>query len=398
MKVFSKIKQVLILSLIMVLSLASCKKEVSFEGYIITGTVKGLNEATVKLVEFNFADRGAKPKIIDSTQMTNGAFSFKGIVEYPDRVYIMIGDEFNSEFFLENSAITLDFDTAESNRGRLKANIKGSTLQQVYELQQAKIDSIMNQEKFMPLQAIRPKMEAAYKSKDEAKIKEFQEWRAQFSDLESQKQNERRSFMIQYAKDHPESAVAPWILGFQFSEGRMSKEEMKVIFPIFNGDAKHTAMFKYYEKTYNDLFKNLGVGNTAPDFTLKDVDGKEVSLKGVQAKYKLVDFWASWCVPCRASFPHLKELYKKYGKDGFEVVGIGTADEEEKWRKAIEEDQTPWMHLYDISGNHQWGKVARQYGVPFLPTTFLMDENEKIILRNPKKSELDEKLKELFGY
>ncbi|WP_066219593.1 TlpA disulfide reductase family protein [Formosa haliotis] len=381
-----------------VFAFTSCKKEVPFEGYTITGTVKGLDPATVKLIEFNFTDRGAEPKIIDSTQMTNGAFTFKGIVEHPDRVFIKIGDEFNSEFFLENSAITLEFDTADSDRGRLKAKVTGSSLQKVYDLQQAKIDSVMNQEKFAPLQAIRPKMEAAYKSEDETKIEAFKEWRAQFDDLASQQRNEQRSFMIQYVKDHPESPVGPWVLGFQFSESRMSEEEMKAIYPIFKGDAKHTAMFKFYEKTYNDIFKNLGVGSTAPDFTLNDVNGKEVSLKGIEAKYKLVDFWASWCVPCRASFPHLKELYKKYGKEGFEIVGIGTADAEDKWRKAIEEDQTPWMHLNDTGEDHQWGIVARQYGVPFLPTTFLMDDNENIILRNPKKEELDAKLKELFGH
>ena len=398
MKIFSKLKSTLTLSLIMVLSITSCKKEATFQGYTISGTVKGLDQAIVKLSEFDYTDRGAKPKVIDSTEMTNGTFNFKGIVEHPDRISIQIGNKFISEFFLENSAITLEFDTAESDRGRLKAKVAGSVLQQIYELQQAKIDSVINQEKFAPLQSIRSKMEVAYKSKDEAKIKAFQEWRGQFRDLESQQQKERRSFQVQYVKDHPESIVAPWILGFQFSEGRMSKDEMKAIYPIFKGDAKHTAMFKFYEKTYDDIFNSLGEGSIAPDFKLNDVNGNEVKLSEVKAKYKLVDFWASWCVPCRASFPHLKELYKKYAKNGFEVVGIGTADEEEKWRKAIEEDQTPWMHLNDTGANHQWGAVARQYGVPFLPTTFLMDENEKIILRNPTKEDLDNKLTELFNY
>jgi thiol-disulfide isomerase/thioredoxin len=398
MKIGFKIKYILTFCLVATFAFTSCKKEVSFEGYIITGTVKGLDQATVKLIENNFTDRGAKPKIIDSTQMTNGTFKFKGIVEHPDRVKLWIGEEFHSEFFLENSNIALNFDTSESERGRLKAKVIGSTLEEIYNIQQAKLDSIINQEKYTVLKTIRPKMAAAYKSKDEAKIKAFKEWRIQFMDLLNEQQNDRKSFMIQYVKDHPGSAVAPWVLNFQFSEGRMSKEEMKTIYPIFKGNAKHTAMFKYYEKTYSDIFKSLGEGAIAPDFKLNDVNGKEIVLSEIKAKYKLVDFWASWCVPCRASFPHLKELYKEYKEDGFEIVGIGTADDEEKWRKAIKEDQTPWMHLNDAGADHQYGVVARQYGVPFLPTTFLMDENEKIILRNPKKSELDNKLKELFGH
>lgn len=398
MKIGFKIKYTLTFCLLVTLAFTSCKKEVTFEGYVITGTVKGLDQASVKLIENNFTDRGAEPKIIDSTQMTNGTFKFKGIVEHPDRVSIRIGEEFYSEFFLENSTIALGFDTAESERGQLKAKVTGSELQNIYDIQQIKLDSIMNQEKFEILNDLRAEMGVAYKSKDEEKIKAFKEKRALFIPLEEERTNERKSFMIKYVKANPESAVAPWILGFQFSEGRMSKEEMKQIYPIFKGEAKHTAMFKYYEKTYNDIFKSLGEGAIAPDFTLNDLNGKEVTLSKINAKYKLVDFWASWCVPCRASFPHLKELYKKYNKDGFEIVGIGTADAEEKWRKAIEEDKTPWMHLNDTGADHQWGRVARQYGVPFLPTTFLMDDNENILLRNPNKEDLDAKLKELFGH
>ena len=393
---------VVVSCLMIITSCKETKKEEVFAGYTINGTVKGLDQATVKLAEFNFTDRSAKPKVIDSTQMTNGFFNFKGTVKHPDRVRIMIGDEFSSEFFIENSEISLEFNTAESNRGQLEAKVAGSKLNAMYEEQQAIIDSIMNQEKFLDLKEVRKRMTEAYDSKDEAKIKAYNEWRLQFYDLEIERNNERVGYLKQYALDHPESTLAPWVLGFQFSEGRMSKEEMKKFYPIFKGDAIHTAMFKYYKKTYTDIFESLGVGSVAPDFTLNSVKGASVKLSEVKAKYKLVDFWASWCGPCRASFPHLKELRKKYGANGFEIVGIGTADEEVKWREAIEEDKTPWIHLFDAakegSRKGAYGKVSVIYGVPFLPTTFLMDENQKILLRNPSKKELDEKLKELLGY
>lgn len=383
---------------IAILSCQESKKEKLSNGYIVTGKVKGLNQAVVKLIEFNFADRGAQRVIIDSAQMTNGFFEFKGTIVHPDKVLLMIDDDYSTDFFLENSNIYLELDLIESDHGRLKAKVSGSDLQDHYDVQQAKLDSIVNQDKFKPLKAIRPKMEAAYKSKNEDEIKAFEKWRTQFSSLENQQKKERKDFMIKYVKEHPHSPVAPWVLGFQFSEGRMSKSEIKDIYPIFKEASKHTAMFRFYEKTFNDLFINLGIGSIAPDFSLNDIKGERVSLKRVNAKYKLVDFWASWCVPCRASFPHLKELYQKYYEDGFEIVGIGTADEEDNWRKAIEEDQLPWIHLYDTSAEHQWGKIALQYGVPFLPTTFLMDENEEIVLRNPTKEELDTKLKELFSH
>lgn len=103
-------------------------------------------------------------------------------------------------------------------------------------------------------------------------------------------------------------------------------------------------------------------------------------------------------------FPHLKEVYKKYHKDGFEVVAVGTADFGEKWKKAIEKDQTIWNHVFDGDphatgkGKGIYGNVAQLYAVPFLPSTFLLDENGIILGRQLRGEALDAKMKELYGY
>lgn len=161
----------------------------------------------------------------------------------------------------------------------------------------------------------------------------------------------------------------------------------------------------FYDKKGSDLIVDQSIsavnGTRSQKFNNGEIENKGIEVQlgtRMPIKDKLVDFWASWCVPCRKSFPHLKDLYTKYNKEGLEIIGVGTADEEVKWRKAIGEDQTPWKHVYDVGPKRGYGKVSTAYGVPFLPTTFLVDSKGTIILRNPTKDELDKKLTELFGH
>lgn len=381
--------------------LSSCNEEnkaEKFDGYTISGTVKGLESAWVKLVETNYTDEDNKT-IIDSVKMVNGTFEFTGKVASPDRVNVLIDSKYSSVFFIENSAINLELDIAKIKRGgEITPEVSGSKSQDLFDEFIERQDSVMNQEKFTVLGELRIEMVEAYKSKNNELIKKYREKADDYKSLKNEQYKERANFKYQYVKNNPSSPIATYALGFQFNEGKMSKDEMKEVYPIFKGEATKTAMYKYFSKTYKEIFETLGIGSISPDFTLNTVEGNKLTLSEVKGEYILVDFWASWCAPCRASFPHLKELVKKYGKDGFVIVGVGTADEEEKWRKAIEEDQTTWNHVYDRSEDHQYGPVAKLYGVPFLPTTFLIDSERKIVLRNPKGGELNDKLKELYGY
>nr|WP_283771777.1 TlpA disulfide reductase family protein [Cellulophaga sp. 20_2_10] len=172
---------------------------------------------------------------------------------------------------------------------------------------------------------------------------------------------------------------------------------MTAVYNLFKEDARKARKFSFIKKTYVDYVERFALGAIVSDFTLKTLDGSDLTLSKVEGEYIFVDFWASWCIPCRASFPHLKDLYSKYKKDGFTVVAVATSDKEDRWRKAIKDDQTVWNHVIDNNPGAQ-GEVAKAFGVPFLPTTFLLDNNRKIIGRNLKEEELDEKLKELFGY
>ena len=395
------------LIIITTLLIISCKEKksqaIEEQGFKVSGTVKGIDNVYIKMTESGQRNR-SKIKIIDSVKITNGKFEFKGEVDHIDMVELIIDSKYVGRFMLENSSITMDID-ATNLGGRnwsFTPKVSGSKSHDKYATIKAQVNAVFEKEKYKALDELRALFVESSKDKEnKALLENALAVQKELMPLIQERMDERASIIYDFVRENPSSPVAVHVLGYEYSEGGMTKEQLKEFYHLFKGEAVKTGFYKYYmTKVYKDNFENLGVGNTAPDFTLTSVNGKNITLSKVEAKYKLVDFWASWCIPCRASFPHLMDLYKKYGKDGFEVVGVGTSDVEEKWRKAIEEDKTPWIHVFDskVKKRDMYGPVAKKYGVPHLPTTFLMDSNQKIILRNPTKEELDEKLKELYGY
>jgi len=385
--------------------MTSCKEKTAnvqpTSGYTITGTVKGIDNVYIKMRDGRVPNE-AEPVLLDSTLISNGRFSFTGEVDHVDMVDLSIANKYHGSFMLENSAITMDIDVTdlEERNTRFTPTVTGSASHDKFAAVQAKTEAVFSNEEY---KAVNEKLRKAFADAKESDRKEDMDkalaMQEEYQPIMSKIQNQYKQIKYDYARNNPSSPVAVYVLGFQYSEGRMSRENLKEFYNLFEGEARETSLFKnYITKIYKDNFETLSPGNGVPDFTLKTVDGEDLTLTDVTAKYKLIDFWASWCVPCRASFPHLKELRKQYAKDGFKIVGIGTADEEAKWRNAIKEDQTPWIHVYDPSENHAYGEVAQSYGVPFLPTTFLVDENNVILLRNPSKEELDATLKEVFGH
>ena len=138
----------------------------------------------------------------------------------------------------------------------------------------------------------------------------------------------------------------------------------------------------------------LEVGDIAPDFTLKDVNNKPVSLSSLKGKYVLVDFWASWCGPCRGENPFVVAAYSKFKNKNFTILGISLDEQRAEWINAIKEDQLSWLQVSDLEGMNS--AVASMYGVDAIPYNVLLDPQGKIIATSLRGPALDKKLSEVL--
>lgn len=211
-----------------------------------------------------------------------------------------------------------------------------------------------------------------------------------------------------YLKKYPSTPLAAYFL--RMSMGAMSLEKLKETYNQFDETARQTTPAKEMAAEIATL-ERVAPGKPAPEIAKNDfVTGKPFSLSSLKGKVVLLDFWASWCKPCRASNPHVKTLYDKYNKKGFDVVYIADNDSNpEEALKAIEQDGIKKYHhllrglkrTTDSEGREigfdKSEDISQDYAVHFLPTKYLIDRDGHIIDKVNDKS-LDEKLKEIFGF
>lgn len=367
------------------------------EGYSVQGTIKGLEDGKIYLTQNDVLSRTSK--VLDSASIKDGKFVFTGFIDHPDQITLVSGDKY-IRFFLENAKIEIFADVmipVERYEG-IMATIKGSKLNDLYQEQQAREKAILGQEKYAELSKLEKKYQKAQQERNGEESKKIYEALEKFKDQSSERSKELMDSKTKFINNHPNSPVAPEVLGYMFSESSLSSDQMNDIMGKLSGDAKHTSMYHYFDDKYQAI-KRTSPGEKAPEFTLKTPGGEDFSLSDIKDKYILIDFWASWCKPCRASYPHLKKVYEKYKDKGFEVLAVSTDSDHAAWKKAIKLDQTNWIHVVDTFNRPGFpSDTGTLYAVPFLPTTYLLDKNGVILAKNLSPDELDKKMIELFGY
>lgn len=203
-------------------------------------------------------------------------------------------------------------------------------------------------------------------------------------------------FLLDYADTTQTAAVGIYALGM--SRNLAAPDQVQ---PVLQSLAKRFPESEKIKKLASDYAKAMEpqpsqglVGKEAPDFTLPDVNGKPFQLKSLRGKYVLVDFWASWCRPCRLENPNVVSAFQKYNQKNFTILGVSLDKEKESWLQAIQEDQLQWQHVSDLKF---WDSmVVPLYGIEGIPFNVLIDPNGVIIAKDLRGSDLEKKLDEVL--
>lgn len=191
-------------------------------------------------------------------------------------------------------------------------------------------------------------------------------------------------------KIRPDSKVLPWLI--QFYERTLGMDLMQKFYYRLNTGQQQSEAGKDLLNALNRL-QLLKPGNIFEDFTMKDDHAKKFKFSSLKSKYILIDFWASYCGPCRANHPYLHEAYLKSRGDGLGIVSISLDEDRQKWLNAIKQDKLEWINVSDLKGSEN--SIARKYNITGIPFSVLLDEKRKVILVNPSPSQITEFFKNL---
>jgi peroxiredoxin len=373
-------KKLYILPFVLLLSVAGCtEKKIAttsppFDGFVLKGTAKGLADSTMLYIED--AENSMVNKPLDSALVINERFELSGKLTAPAQRVILKTKSLSDYRFiwLENKALSFD---GETGKFRYATVLGSATENESNELNTLLLPIRTSQD------SIRSLMEEEGLPKPE---------RLRLNATLQQLYKEEEQRYISFIRGNPASIVSAHLLEVYSSTwGRDITEELYGSFSETNKASKYGTSISNYLR----LNKDPKMGEQFADFTQETLDGKQVKLSDYKGKIILLEFWASWCGPCRSENPNLVKTYNSYKERGFEVVAISLDVNKDHWLKAIEKDGLTWVHLSELNGNKN--TAALIYGINGIPDNFLIAKDGTIVGRNLRGEQLNKRLAELLN-
>lgn len=352
---------------------ASCSVSGSYQ---IKGTVQNMEDgAKVDLLGLNVTT--GEDTLLLSGTMNKGTFEMNLGTDAADMAFICLeeGKQRIPVFFEPNVAT---YELAVTTEG--DATVKGGKLQEQWNTYR---------QQYLRFQAQKDSVEAIYKeaAKADDLFAKMHE-RAIYEELKQAQESMEDSLL----KQNDDIVGAAIVL--TRAEELIGKRMLTDKVALLGQQALQTSAGKVV-KLLADNIERMEKEKIAPNFTQNDPEGKPVSLYDIKAKVKVLDFWASWCGPCRAETPNVRRVYEKYKDAGLEIISVSLDTKKDNWLQAIEKDQMNWIHTSDLKG---WNNaVAKRYGIHSVPAIFLLDENNRIIGQNLRGEALEEAIKNALG-
>lgn len=314
---------------------------------------------------------------IDSAIVKNGKFTFSGKVNEPD-YYSLLYKNGWKPFILDNSILTF---TGDANEPLYKSTIFGSReIQWDEDLRNSKKElvALMNNSADSSM--------AADSRGDTVLAKQY----AESNQALAKKMYEKD---IHFITTHPSAFISLSILNDEYRN--FGFKDSKTLFDDLSDKLKNYTLGKEVAYKIFEGEQITALNAKAITFLQADTTGAMIPLSSFKGKYLLIDFWASWCAPCRAENPNIKTAYGKYKSKGFEVLGVSLDNDKSAWTKAIIKDGLTWTNVSDLQG---WkNEVAKKYIVSEVPTNYLLDPDGKIIAKDLRGEALLNNLTEIFG-